>query len=44
MKAVLVERAGGDIKVVEDFDKPTPGPGQLLARPLYIALQPVYVL
>jgi hypothetical protein len=42
MKGVLVEKAGGEIKVVDDLMKPSPGPDQLLVRPIYVAMQPVY--
>ena len=43
MKGVIVEKAGGELKLVNDVEKPKPGPDQLLAKSIYSSLQPMYV-
>lgn len=40
MKAVIVEHAGGELKIA-DIDEPKPGPDQLLVKSLYMSLNPL---
>lgn len=42
MKGLLVERPGGEIKIVDDLQKPSPDQEQLLVKPIYVAMNPVY--
>jgi NADPH:quinone reductase-like Zn-dependent oxidoreductase len=42
MKGVILENVGGDFKIVDDIDVPTPGPGQILIKSLVTAVNPVY--
>ncbi|ETN40473.1 uncharacterized protein HMPREF1541_04750 [Cyphellophora europaea CBS 101466] len=41
MKGVICEKGGAGLKVVDDLQKPKPGPDQLLVKSLYIGLAPV---
>lgn len=43
MKGVIVEKLGGDLKVVSDLEKPRPGADQLLVKSLIVAMNPVCV-
>ena len=43
MKGVVVEKVGGELKIVDDLQKPTPGEEQLLVKPIYVAMNPVYM-
>lgn len=43
MKGTVVEQVGAEPKVVDYLEKPTPGPGQILVKSLYAAMNPVYV-
>jgi hypothetical protein len=42
MKGVIFESQGADPKVVDDLEKPSPGPDQLLVKPIWSAINPVY--
>jgi len=41
MKGVIVEKAGGPVKVVDRVEVPEPTEKQLLVKPIYAALNPV---
>ncbi|KAF3936261.1 Zeta-crystallin [Dactylella cylindrospora] len=41
MKGIKVTHVGGDYQVVDDLEKPTPGPNQVLVKPIYGAVNPV---
>jgi len=43
MKGTVVEQVGAEPKVVNYLQKPKPGPGQILVKSLYTAMNPVYV-
>jgi len=42
MKGVIVPQAGGDYKIVDNIEKPKPGPHQILVKSLVTAINPVY--
>ena len=42
MKGVIVEAVGGQYKVVENLEKPKPGPDQILVKSVTTAINPVY--
>jgi len=42
MKGVIVAQAGGDYKIVDNIEKPKPGPHQILVKSLITAINPVY--
>ena len=44
MKGVICEKQGGQLKLVDDVEKPKPGPDQLLVKSLWLAMQPVYAM
>ena len=44
MKGVIFEKQGADPKVVDDLEKPKPGPDQILVKSLWTAINPVYVV
>ena len=41
MKGVLLDKVGGEFKIVDDLDVPTPGPGQVLVKSLVVGINPV---
>jgi NADPH:quinone reductase-like Zn-dependent oxidoreductase len=41
MRGVIVEQAGAPWKVVDDLEKPRPGPGQVLVKSIASAINPV---
>ncbi len=41
MKGVVVDKVGGPYKVVEDLEKPKPGPDQILVKSITTAINPV---
>ncbi len=41
MKGVIFANAGAEAKVVDDLEKPSPGPDQLLVKSVWVALNPV---
>lgn len=41
MKGVAVDKAGETFKVVDNLEKPEPGPDQILVKSLYTAINPV---
>ena len=43
MKGVAFAAVGAEPKVVDDLEVPTPGPGQVLVKSLWTAINPVYV-
>lgn len=44
MKGVILKAAGAEFEVVNDIEKPKPGPDQLLVKSIATAINPVYVL
>ena len=42
MKGAIVEKPGDPVKVVDNLEMPTPGDEQILIKPIYAALNPVY--
>jgi NADPH:quinone reductase-like Zn-dependent oxidoreductase len=42
MKGVVFESAGGEPKVVDNLEKPTPSSDQILVKSVYMAINPVY--
>jgi NADPH:quinone reductase-like Zn-dependent oxidoreductase len=43
MKGVVFEKQGAEPKVVDNLEKPKPGPDQILVKSLWAAINPVYV-
>jgi NADPH:quinone reductase-like Zn-dependent oxidoreductase len=43
MKGVIFEKQGAEPKVVDDLEKPSPGPEQLLVKSIWTAINPVWV-
>jgi len=43
MKAILLDKIGGEYKLVEDVEKSNPAKGQVLVKSLVTAVNPVYV-
>ena len=43
MKGVILEKVGGELKLVDNIEKPKPGPGQLLVKSIYMSLNPMCV-
>lgn len=43
MKGVILDKVGGELKLVDDVEKPKPGPGQLLVKSLIMSLNPMCV-
>ena len=43
MKGVIFPNAGAEPEVVDDLEKPSPGPDQVLVRSIWTAINPVYV-
>lgn len=41
MKGVIVEALGAPYKVVEDLEKPKPGPDEILVKSIATAINPV---
>lgn len=41
MKGVIVEKAGGELQVVENLEKPEPSSDQILVKSVYMAINPV---
>lgn len=41
MKGVVFTNPGAEAKVVDDLQKPSPGPGQLLVKSVWMAINPV---
>ena len=41
MKAISLDKVGGDFRYVEDVEKPTPGKGQVLVKSLVTSINPV---
>ncbi len=41
MKGVIVEAIGGPYKVVDDLEKPKPGPDEILVKSVVTAINPV---
>ncbi len=41
MKGVIVEKPQAAFKIVDDLEKPEPGPDQILVKSLYTAINPV---
>jgi NADPH:quinone reductase-like Zn-dependent oxidoreductase len=41
MRAVLVEKAGGEYTLVDTVEKPSPGKNQILVKSLVTGLNPV---
>ncbi|KAK6521796.1 hypothetical protein TWF506_002000 [Arthrobotrys conoides] len=41
MKGIKVEQVNGEYQVTNDLEKPTPGPNQLLVKPIFGAVNPV---
>ena len=41
MKGVVFEEQGAEPKVVENLEKPSPGPDQILVKSLWTAINPV---
>ncbi|KAK7902890.1 hypothetical protein LTR67_002536 [Exophiala xenobiotica] len=41
MKGVAFAHQGAEAKVVDDLEKPSPGPDQLLVKSIYVAINPV---
>ncbi|ETI23023.1 hypothetical protein G647_04819 [Cladophialophora carrionii CBS 160.54] len=41
MKGVIFEKQGAEPKVVDDLEKPSPGPDQLLVKSIWTAMNPV---
>lgn len=43
MKGVILDKVGGELKLVDDVEKPKPVADQLLVKSLYMALNPMCV-
>jgi NADPH:quinone reductase-like Zn-dependent oxidoreductase len=43
MQGVLLDKVGGEYKIVKDLEIPKPGPGQILVKSLATGINPVYV-
>lgn len=43
MKAVITKEANAPFEVVNDVEKPKPGPGQILVKSIAAAINPVWV-
>jgi NADPH:quinone reductase-like Zn-dependent oxidoreductase len=41
MRGVLLDKVGGELKIVDDLDVPTPGPGQVVVKSLVTGINPV---
>lgn len=41
MKGLLLDKVGGEFRIVDDLDVPTPGPGQVLVKSLVTGINPV---
>ncbi|KIV90815.1 hypothetical protein PV10_05422 [Exophiala mesophila] len=41
MKGVVFEQVGANPKLVHDLEVPSPGPGQVLVKPIWMAINPV---
>lgn len=41
MKGVVFEKVGAEPKIVDDLELPIPGPGQILVKPIWMAINPV---
>lgn len=41
MRGVVIDQVGGQPKVVDSLEKSTPGPGQILVKSLWTAINPV---
>jgi hypothetical protein len=42
MKGLTLAKPGAPYELVSDFEKPTPGPKQVLVKSLYAGINPVY--
>lgn len=42
MKGVIVEKPGAPFTVVDNLEKPQPGPDQILVKSIATAINPVY--
>lgn len=41
MKGIVFENVGAEPKLVHDLQVPSPGPGQVLVKPIWMAINPV---
>ena len=41
MKGAIIESVGSEPKTVDSLQKPSPGPGQVLVKSLWVAINPV---
>lgn len=41
MRGVIVEQVGGEVVIVDSLERPSPGPGQVLVKSLWTAMNPM---